>query len=178
MPPFTSVSLPMILPLLTAHEYIKFNSHPPSSLSLTLLRETPYHTSRVASNRHSRTPSSDARNLIDAPKHEPSVHIPRKTNGRKTNVRYLFADESGCVLIQQRPIDTCLRLFARNPWLAFDEALDELVIQLESLIRVPKTRSLFHRPAQRNAFRRRDVRQQSRLFASRGRNWPCHHAVF
>src|SRR5262249_27986282 len=62
--------------------------------------------------------------------------------------------------------------------LAFDEALDELVIQLESLIRVPKTRSLFHRPAQRNAFRRRDVRQQSRLFASRGRKWPCYLAVF
>jgi hypothetical protein len=34
-----------------------------------------------------------------------------------------------------------------------------------SLIRVPKTQSAFHSLAQRNAFRRRDARQQPRLFA-------------
>ena len=35
----------------------------------------------------------------------------------------------------------------------------------ESPIRVPKTQSAFHPHAQRNAFRRRDARQQSRSFA-------------
>ena len=34
-----------------------------------------------------------------------------------------------------------------------------------SLIAVPKMQSAFHRPAQRYVFRRRDARQQSRLFA-------------
>ena len=34
-----------------------------------------------------------------------------------------------------------------------------------SLIAVPETPSVFHRRAQRNAFRRRDARLQSRLFA-------------
>src|SRR6266478_2141691 len=33
------------------------------------------------------------------------------------------------------------------------------------LIRVPQTQSAFHRPAQRNACRRRDARLQSRSFA-------------
>ena len=37
--------------------------------------------------------------------------------------------------------------------------------RLELPIRVPETRSAFHPHAQRNAFRRRDVRQQSRSFA-------------
>jgi hypothetical protein len=35
----------------------------------------------------------------------------------------------------------------------------------ESLIQVPETLSVFRPPAQRNAFRRRDARQQSRSFA-------------
>jgi hypothetical protein len=37
----------------------------------------------------------------------------------------------------------------------------------ESPIRVPQTQSAFHPRARRNAFRRRDVRQQSRSFAPR-----------
>jgi len=37
--------------------------------------------------------------------------------------------------------------------------------QLESPIRVPEQRWAFHLRAQRNAFRRGDARQQSRLFA-------------
>jgi hypothetical protein len=35
----------------------------------------------------------------------------------------------------------------------------------ESLTPIPQTQSTSHPHAQRNAFRRRDVRQQSRLFA-------------
>jgi hypothetical protein len=35
----------------------------------------------------------------------------------------------------------------------------------ESLTPIPQEQSTFHLLAQRNAFRRRDVRQQSRLFA-------------
>jgi hypothetical protein len=35
----------------------------------------------------------------------------------------------------------------------------------ESLIPIPETPSAFHPRAQRNAFRRRDARQQSRWFA-------------
>src|SRR6266480_850279 len=41
----------------------------------------------------------------------------------------------------------------------------DLLFQPESLIRVPETQSAFRRPAQRSADRRRDVRQQSILFA-------------
>jgi hypothetical protein len=39
------------------------------------------------------------------------------------------------------------------------------MVDHESLIQVRQTPSAFHRPAQRNAFRRRDVRLQSRSFA-------------
>jgi hypothetical protein len=40
-----------------------------------------------------------------------------------------------------------------------------LAIPYEPLIQVQQMRSTFHPHAQRNAFRRRDARQQSRLFA-------------
>jgi len=53
-------------------------------------------------------------------------------------------------------------------WL--DDLLNETGCQREWLIQVPKTPSAFHPHAQRSAFRCRNARPQSRLFARRGQS--------
>jgi hypothetical protein len=58
--------------------------------------------------------------------------------------------------------DAAGNVIGRNVWQKRRQAVKPIRRKRESQIRVPETRSTFHPYAQRNAFRRRDVRLQSR----------------
>jgi hypothetical protein len=80
------------------------------------------------------------------------------TNGQRFTLRAIAGQSMLATLMARRPDTGTESIMAecKNGW---------TIEPRESLIPVPEMQSTFHLHAQRNAFRHRDARQQSRLFA-------------
>ena len=93
--------------------------------------------------------------------------LSRALANRPTNCWFvLFLDKEIITRLRSSRLVAISKPLARSFTMVTRTTRDDRTLRrLESQIQVPETQSAFHPRAQRNAFRRRDVRLQSRSFA-------------